>query len=213
MRKIIFFFIMLFFVYSGLIYAQNYELNITNPNYQKIIINVYNLKSSNPQLASKVKSVIVRDLNMSGFYQANDINSTINNPSDISGCNYGIYGSVSGSENNVVLEAVVYDVTNQKIVIDTKITANNFAWVSHKLVDNFMLYDTGIYGPFESKIIFSAGSKNVKNLYIADFDGENIQQITHYNTNLLLPMWTTDNEVSFTAYLNKYPSVYLLNLS
>ncbi len=212
MRKIVFLVISFFLAVSSS-YAQNYELNITNPNYQKIIINVYNLESSNPELAKKVKNVIVRDLNMSGFYQANNINSTLSNPSDINGCNYAFYGSVSGSDNNVILNAEVYNVQNQKVVINTKITSNNFAWVSHKLVDNFMLYDTGIYGPFESKIIFSAGNRKVKNLYIADFDGENIHQITQYNTNLLLPMWTTDNEVSFTGYLKQYPSVYLLNLS
>lgn len=194
-------------------YAQNYELNITNPNYQKIIINVYNLESSNPALALEVKKVIIRDLNMSGFYQANDINSTLNNPANVSGCSYAIYGSVEGNPNNVELLAKVYNVTKQKLVIDTKITSNNYAWVSHKLVDNFMLYDTGIYGPFESKIIFSAGNDKVKNLYIADFDGENIHQITHYSTNLLLPTWVKNNEVSFTGYINRYPSVYLLNLS
>jgi TolB protein len=213
MKKIIFLFFAFLLSVSGVSYAQNYELNITNPNYQKILINVYNLESSNPVLAQKVKSVIVRDLNIAGFYQVNDINTTISNPSSVSGCNYAFFGSVNESNGNVVLDAKVYNVTNQKIVINTKITSNNFAWVSHKLVDNFMLYDTGIYGPFESKIIFSAGNHKVKNLYIADFDGENIQQITHYNSNLLLPMWVTNDEVSFTGYLNKYPSAYLLNLS
>jgi len=212
MKKIVFLLVS-FFLIAKFSYAQNYELNITNPNYQKIIINVYNLESSNPELAKKVKDVIVRDLNMSGFYQVNSIDATISNPSNISGCNYAFYGSVSGNDSNVMLNAIVYSVQNQKVVINTKITSNNFAWVSHKLVDNFMLFDTGIYGPFESKIVFSAGSRNVKNLYIADFDGENIQQITHLNTNLLLPMWTTGNEISFTGYINKYPRVYLLDLS
>ncbi|MGB9755278.1 MAG: hypothetical protein ACPLXO_00215 [Desulfurella sp.] len=212
MKKIILIISILMFGF-GISYAQNYELNITNPNFQKIIINVYNLESSNPALALEVKKVIIRDLNMSGFYQANDINSTLNNPADVSGCNYAIYGNVEGNSDNVSLLAKVYNVTNQKLVINAKITSNNYAWASHKLVDNFMLYDTGIYGPFESKIIFSAGNNKVKNLYIADFDGENIHQITHYNTNLLLPMWVNNNEISFTGYINKHPGVYLLNLS
>lgn len=212
MKKIVLAFLAILFI-SKFALAQNYELNITNPNYQKIVINVYNLQSTNMALASDVKKVIVRDLNMSGFYQANDINSTLSDPTQVSGCNYAIYGSVSGDSNNIILNARVYDVTNQKVVLNTKITSNNFAWVSHKLVDNFMLYDTGIYGPFESKIIFSAGNQKQKNLYIADFDGENIHQITHYNTNLLLPMWVGSNLVSFTSYIKGYPSVYLLNLS
>lgn len=212
MKKIFLFFFVLLFI-TATSYAQNYELNITNPNYQKILINVYNLESSNSALAQKVKSVIVKDLDMSGFYQVNDINTTLTDPSSVSGCNYAVFGSVSQSNDNIVLNAKVYNVTNKKIAIDTKITSNNFAWVSHRLVDNFMLYDTGIYGPFESKIVFSAGNRKVKNLYISDFDGENIHQITHFDSNLLLPMWTTDNEVSFTGYLNKHPSAYLLNLS
>ena len=76
---------------------------------------------------------------------------------------------------------------------------------AHTAVDTVLNKIFGIQGICRSKIVFSAYT-NAKNreIFICDFDGSNIKQLTNYNTLCLQPVWAHDGK-SF-VYLHYSPT-------
>lgn len=80
---------------------------------------------------------------------------------------------------------------------------------AHTAVDTLLNRIFGIQGICRSKIVFSAATtaKN-REIYICDFDGSNIKQITKYNTLCVNPVWAPDGK----SILYSYYEGFLTNL-
>ena len=66
---------------------------------------------------------------------------------------------------------------------------------AHTAVDTILNRLFGIQGICRSKIVFSAyvNAKN-REIFICDFDGSNIRQLTHENTLCIQPVWAADGK-------------------
>jgi len=74
---------------------------------------------------------------------------------------------------------------------------------AHTAVDTVLNRLFGIQGICRSKIVFSAytNSKD-REIFICDFDGSNIKQLTHYNTLCIQPVWAADGKSFLYIYYN-----------
>lgn len=96
-------------------------------------------------------------------------------------------------------EGKLYDIASgeKMTVVKDIFSSNNLRSKGHKLADQIYRSIKHSESIFSSKVIFvsdrnSARGKQVKELFITDFDGRNISQLTHYNGMVISPALSFD---------------------
>ena len=85
---------------------------------------------------------------------------------------------------------------------------------AHTAVDTVLNKIFGIQGICRSKIVFSAAttSKN-REIFVCDFDGKNIKQLTNHNTLCVEPVWAPDGKsFVFSFYGPSYTNLVQYNM-
>ncbi len=222
--KKIFIFIIVFFMLSGVSRAQIFSFTITNPNYKPINIGLWGFKHSQNDnlIVSKLHNTILKDLNISGLFSVDTTqhfsyeapSKVVVGLGKIDNLNYIIYGNAFKDGKNMYLSVRMVDVGKGVVFFDHSYYSNidSFAWIGNIVVDELMNYVTGTYGPFESKIVFAKGRGRIRDLYICDFNGNNIERLTNWHTMNILPKWINNQTISFLSYRYGTPSIFLFNL-
>ena len=84
--------------------------------------------------------------------------------------------------------------------------------LAHRVADE-ILAAIGRKGMFAGKIAMIGTHSGAKELYVCDMDGGNMAQITSDKNICLAPRWSPGgNQITYTAYLKRYPDVYLIDL-
>lgn len=85
--------------------------------------------------------------------------------------------------------------------------------VMHRFVDDVLEALTGERGIAETKIAFVRSTKNVKEIWISDYDGADARQLTHDHSIDLSPAWAPwGTEICFTSYKRGNPDLYLFDM-
>lgn len=133
---------------------------------------------------------------------------------------YVLFGKFTVAKNSgrFNLELRLYDVKSQNQIIGKMYTNLNLksSDIALKRFGDIIIGAlTGTTGPFMSQIVF-VGKKQVNGngqIYIADFDGGNIKQITNNNAVNLSPTWTKDgSKITYTSFKSGKPEIYNYNL-
>ncbi|OGR44126.1 MAG: hypothetical protein A2X35_13085 [Elusimicrobia bacterium GWA2_61_42] len=83
----------------------------------------------------------------------------------------------------------------------------------HMFADDVVLRLTGRLGIAHSKLAFSNNSTGRKEIYIADYDGENLTRLTSDNSINLLPRWSADaSRIYYTTYRWGNPDMFEIDL-
>ncbi|KAB8038830.1 hypothetical protein GCL60_08190 [Silvanigrella paludirubra] len=124
-------------------------------------------------------------------------------------------GSISNKFN---FEVRLFDVKSQNQIVGklyTNLSLKTADIALRRFGDVTVGALTGTTGPFMSQIVF-VGKKQLNGngqIYIADFDGGNIKQITNNNAVNLSPTWTKDgNKISYTSFKSGRPEIYNYDL-
>ncbi|MCM2323528.1 MAG: Tol-Pal system beta propeller repeat protein TolB [Oligoflexia bacterium] len=104
---------------------------------------------------------------------------------------------------NLALEGYVYETASGKRILgkryvasqaDAKATAHTFA---NDIVGSL----TGLNGIFLTKIAMSCDRNGKKEIYIMDFDGTNVRQITRHRSIAFAPAWSPDGtRIAYSLY-------------
>jgi TolB protein len=125
-----------------------------------------------------------------------------------------VIGNVQVRGEELVLEARLYDVALKKMDIGKRYKAGlrDHRQVVHTFGDRVMESLTDVPGCFTTKIAF-LGDAPPKELYIMDFDGNNVRQVSRTNTINMSPEWSIDGKsLLFTSYINRNPDLWVLDL-
>ena len=85
---------------------------------------------------------------------------------------------------------------------------------AHRFADDIIETLTGNKGIATSKITFIGTGTGRKEVYLSDYDGSNVRQLTHDRVISVHPSISPDgSRIAYTGYQSGYPDVYLIDLA
>ncbi|MBN1824334.1 MAG: PD40 domain-containing protein [Endomicrobiales bacterium] len=127
-----------------------------------------------------------------------------------------IAGWVSVSGENLKVKAAMMDVGSRRHIWQRtyKGTVHEYRRLAHEINDDIVLHFTGERGIAHTKIVFTNNQTGKKELYVMDYDGQNVRRLTSDNSINILPEWSPDGEeILYTTYKHGNPDLYALKLS
>ena len=96
--------------------------------------------------------------------------------------------------------------TGEEVFSDSFKKGDSIIDAAHMISNQVYYKLTGQRGIFRSKIAFIGKKDGYKNLFVMDYDGRRLAQLTFYNTLLISPAWSPDGRyISYTRYaLTRY---------
>lgn len=214
--------------------AEDIPQIVINPFMKKIPVAVTDFKLFSGHLqelkAGKKAKMILRDaLNFTGYLKTMNPFSFLSNPAETGiqlnqiqfrdwtgiGAELLITGGVFESQGKVKLELRLIDILNTKLLVGVKYTASEsqIRSVIHKFCSEISKVLTGNYGIFNSRIAFVSTVKGNKEIFICDFDGQNIRQLTFHKSITLSPSWSSDQKwLAYVSYARGNPRIFIRHL-
>ena len=113
--------------------------------------------------------------------------------------------------DRLVLELRLYDVLQEKLVTAKRFSGSvrDARRMAHAFSDEILRALTGETGPFTGKIAFVSKRTGTKEIYLMDYDGKNVQQVTkNRSINLNPDFFPNGREIVYTTYKNRNPDLY-----
>ncbi len=225
---------------TSIAFATRYYIDITSPYFKKIPVAVPEFKILSPgktekeiAFAQKLKKdlpdILIHDLEFCGLFRILSPRGFLVDPqkmgvktAEINFKNWRIQGTdllVRGAfhiiNNTLLIELRLFDVLKAKMVVGRAYEAplEDARLAIHKFSEEIYKRITGKKGIFLTKIAFVNKVGKKKQLYICDFDGENVQQVVKSGDILLSPAWSPDG--NFLAYVEieeMGPAIYITDL-
>lgn len=139
------------------------------------------------------------------------------------GANYVLIGSVRQNASSLTVQARLFDVSSQRSVWAKEYTAaaNNPRAFAHTIADELHKDTRSLTGVARTKLAFASDrdgerargtveQRSIKEIYIADYDGENQRRVTVNRSLAINPSWSADGRaIAYTSYRRGYPDVYI----
>lgn len=120
--------------------------------------------------------------------------------------------SISGTSAGTSLQGEVVD--NRGSTVLSKSYSGNSRSLAHQFADDIVETLTGKPGIANTKIAFSSSRSGKKEIYLADYDGANVVQITRDNAISVAPALSPDgSKLAYTGYQSGYADIYLIQLA
>jgi len=134
-----------------------------------------------------------------------------------------IVGTVRKTGNGVAVQVRVIDVQSGKSAFGKEYSgsiANPRAY-AHTAADEIFKQWIGLNGVARTKLAFSsdrdgermkgpAGDREIKEVYIADYDGANQRRVTATHTLNITPVWAPDGKaIAYTSYRRGYQDIFV----
>lgn len=133
-----------------------------------------------------------------------------------SGANVLVSGKLRLHNGGLSLTGQLVDVGSGKPVWEKRYTgqAKDLRSLVHAFNDDIVLRLTGERGIAHSRIVFVNNRTRFKELYLVDYDGANLRQLTMDNSINLLPRWSPEgDEIAYTTYRFANPDIYAISMS
>jgi TolB protein len=205
-------------VYINITGGGNKKLNIAIPDFA--VIAGTDPTAVGPLLAS----VTGADLTFSGLFSV--VAATGSIPPDhpealkkswtefaAAGAHAGVHGLLALRGPRLEAEMRLYDLTTPEFrLIASKrfeMAADQPRRLAHKVADEIVRQFTGEAGIADTKLAYVVGSRGVKEIQIADYDGAGPRPLTRNGSLNLMPVWSADTRsLAFTSYKAGYPDLY-----
>lgn len=182
------------------------------------------------QVSETFGKVLTRDLTLSSFFRIIDPSSYIedaqNSGFDIGQFNFGdwsslgadylVKGSVTREGDKIAVEALLFDVPQQRRMMGKKFTGDphDVGEMARRFADSILQSATGKRGPFDSKLAFvSTRGGRFKEIYTSWLDGGGLFRVTDNPTINLFPNFDRSaKHLIYLSYKSYSPELYLVDL-
>jgi len=199
-------------------------LDLDNPNLGKMPIMVADFSSNQPGPlnGAELASIIKNDLIMSGLFEIvqtpQPLSLNQNGDPDLNslartGAQALVMGSFYVNGNQLTVECKLYDIGLQRLDLGKKYTGSltDYRYIIHMFDDRVLEKITNLQGCFTTKIAFMDDTKT-REIFVMDYDGNNLRQLTNTRTINLSPEWAPDGKgLIFTSYINRNPDLWYVS--
>jgi TolB protein len=134
-----------------------------------------------------------------------------------------VFGTVQRTGNAVTVQVRLFNVRTRQSVYSKEFsgTANNPRLYAHTAADDIHLQQRGLRGVARTKLAFSSDrnrekitgpveNRDVKEIYVADYDGDGQRRITTNRQLNIMPSWSPDaRSIAYTSYRRGYPDIFI----
>ena len=115
--------------------------------------------------------------------------------------------------DTMVAEGRLFDILTSQQVVGKRFTARtakDARLLAHLFADESVRFLTGVAGVASSEICFSGGEGKQKEIYIADYDGGTVTQVTNHGSLSIRPEFSPDGtRIAYLSYKDRFPFLYV----
>ncbi len=123
------------------------------------------------------------------------------------------YSIIPGGKLSLVFR--LYDTVNEKFLLGKRYFISEQKLIRkaiHRYADELILLLTGKRGVAETQIAFLSRQNKGTEIYVVDFDGGNLKQVTNDNTLNLTPTWSPNGRwLAYTSYAGNNPDLVMID--
>lgn len=134
-----------------------------------------------------------------------------------------VFGTVQRTGNDIRVEVRLFNIRTQQSVFSKEYSgsAANPRLYAHTISDEIHQQQRALRGVARTKLAFSSNrnrerligtveSRDVKEVYMADYDGANARRITTNRQLNITPVWSPDGRaIAYTSYRRGYPDIFV----
>ena len=210
------------------------DVDVNNPNIEPVPIAVPDFIPQGPEaqkVAIDIAGVIANDLERSGLFAPIDKRAFLSRPAGLAVRPNFVNWKPLNAQALIIGEAKLladgqlrtdfrlWDVFAEQPMTGLSLSTapSNWRRVAHIIADAIYERITGERGYFDTRIVYISETgptdKRVKRLSIMDQDGANHRFLSDGKTLVLTPRFSpTQQEITYLAYYNNQPRVYLFNI-
>ena len=184
--------------FSAAAFSQIQLPDVTGPIVQKLPVHIANLSSVGPpdQVAQEFTQVLQNDLENAALFDVTsggqitgDINSIGFQSYFDAGADYLVAGQYQASGDRIKIAVRLFNVKEERAILGRSYEASRgkVREAAHRFADLVMKQITGKEGFFTSKIAYVQGARTKRNLFISDYDGFNVRQLTRHSALIMSP--------------------------
>ena len=126
-----------------------------------------------------------------------------------------VLGEVTFKDRSLTLEARLYDVVKKELIVGKRYIGEitDLSRMVHRFADEVIFVLTGEQGIFQTQIVYVSTATGNKEIFLMDFDGRNVKQVTRHQSICLSPRFSPDGKkIAFTSYKAGNPDLYTKDL-
>ncbi|MDG2282630.1 MAG: hypothetical protein P8L45_05885 [Longimicrobiales bacterium] len=198
----------------GLVYANSY--------LPALAVQPFTGAFGGDMIAPQVEAIVGRDLRGSDRFEVIDSlpDAMVGTQVDYAlwdrlGAVWLVTGEVEGADDGYMLIVELHDVVYGEVRDRGRFrlpaqTDDDFRMSVHRTSDEIVRWATGDPGMAASRIAFTmVGNDGNKEIYVIDSDGENLDQVTDYNSLTESPTWSPDaSRIALASWKTGVPRIY-----
>ncbi len=187
-------------------------------------------KAEENPLGATAKEIMDFDLLFSGYFNvlkdSNILGEIAAREKETKGTDWKLWGQAGVnalvkaeyyaiSNDQIAVECRLNDVGNQEQIYGARYTGARaiLRKMVHKFSDQVVYRFTGEAGVADSRIAFTSHVAGNKELFISDYDGQNVKQITSIKSIIMSPEWSPlGDKLLFTSFHTKGASAFTMDL-
>lgn len=162
--------------------------------------------------SEKFINTISNDLKYSGFFNVEGFKITDNIEKVKKEIETQII--ITGEKKQEIINIKVEDGIEKKVIFENnyKIT-NEPGYLAHTICDDIVEKLTGKVGIANSKILFTSDKVGKRQIYMVDYDGFNLKQITDVDYLINYPRYFEGNNILCVSYEDGWPKIAKVDIS
>ena len=209
-------------------------IDINAPSIQRIKIAIpdfinLSAQKEHPELTRALQEVVSNDLDLSGYFTPMDREAFLDEDDSSSslgeirvrnwsviGAELLLKGAYTCTGGSVEVEVRLFDVFWGRQLLGKRVLGKieKHRSLMHRIGNEVISTLTGHKGMFLSKLAFVGTSSGHKEIYVSDYDGHNVQQITSDRSIALLPGWSPQGDkITYSSFKDGGPMLFITDIS